>query len=66
MAVNFDTIETSPVYDPVSHLVYCCDREQVSDVWIAGKQLMKNRTLTTLDIKQIKFEAQELATKIKN
>jgi 5-methylthioadenosine/S-adenosylhomocysteine deaminase len=57
IAVNFDTIETSPVYDPVSHLVYCCGREQVSDVWVAGKHVMKNRALTTLDTDQIKQAA---------
>jgi 5-methylthioadenosine/S-adenosylhomocysteine deaminase len=57
IAVDFDTIETSPVYDPVSHLVYCCGREQISDVWIAGKHIMKNRTLTTMDIDQIKQAA---------
>ncbi len=30
VAVNFDTIETIPVYDPVSHLVYCSSRDHVS------------------------------------
>lgn len=57
IAVNFDTIETTPVYDPVSHLVYCCNREQVSDVWVAGKHVMKNRILTTMDATQIKQAA---------
>ena len=61
IAVDFDTIETSPVYDPVSHLVYCCGREQVSDTWIAGKHVMKNRALTTLDIDKIKQAANHFA-----
>jgi 5-methylthioadenosine/S-adenosylhomocysteine deaminase len=65
VAVNFDTIETTPVYDPVSHLVYCCNREQVSDVWIAGKHVMKNRILTTLDADQIKQSATDFSEKIK-
>ena len=29
-------IETLPMYDPVSHLVYAAGREHVSDVWVAG------------------------------
>ncbi len=65
VAVNFDTIETSPVYDPVSHIVYCCGREQVADVWIGGKHVMKNRNLTTLDIEHIKNEAHRASTKIR-
>ena len=66
VAVNFDTIETTPVYDPVSHLVYCCNREQVSDVWIAGKHVMKERILTTLDTDQIKQAAADISEKIKH
>jgi 5-methylthioadenosine/S-adenosylhomocysteine deaminase len=37
------------VYDPVSQLVYASGREQVTDVWVAGQQLLKERRLTTLD-----------------
>lgn len=66
VAVNFDTIETTPVYDPVSHLVYCCNREQVSDVWVAGKQVMKNRILATLDTDLIKQAAKDFSEKIKH
>jgi 5-methylthioadenosine/S-adenosylhomocysteine deaminase len=48
-AVCIDTIETQPVYDPVSQLVYAGGREQVTDVWVAGQHLLKDRRLTTLD-----------------
>ena len=52
-AVRMDSLETQPVYDPVSHLVYACSREQVSDVWVAGQHLLKERRLTTLDDHEI-------------
>lgn len=48
-AVRMDCLEAQPVHDPVSHLIYACGREQVSDVWVAGQQLLKERRLTTLD-----------------
>jgi 5-methylthioadenosine/S-adenosylhomocysteine deaminase len=48
-AVRLDTPETQPLYDPVSQLVYAAGREQVTDVWVAGQHLLKNRRLTTLD-----------------
>jgi 5-methylthioadenosine/S-adenosylhomocysteine deaminase len=48
-AICLDTIESQPVYNPVSQLVYACGREQVTDVWVAGRQLLKDRRLTTLD-----------------
>ena len=53
VAVDFNTLELSPVYNPVSHLVYSCGREHVSDVWVAGKHLLKERALTTLDENKI-------------
>jgi len=48
-AVRMDALETLPLYDPVSQLVYASGREQVTDVWVAGRQLLKQRRLTTLD-----------------
>ena len=53
VAVDFNTLELSPVYNPVSHLVYSCGREHVTDVWVAGKHLLKERALTTLDESKI-------------
>lgn len=35
-ALDFDCLELSPCYEPVSHLVYSAGREHVSDVWVAG------------------------------
>ena len=63
-AVNMNSIETTPVYDPVSHLVYSCGRDQVSDVWIAGRHVMKDRVLTSLDENGIRQQAQLWSRKI--
>lgn len=64
VAVNMDSIETTPVYDPVSHLVYSCSREQVSDVWIAGRHVLKKRVLTGMDEHSIRRQAREWSCKI--
>jgi 5-methylthioadenosine/S-adenosylhomocysteine deaminase len=64
VAINMDIIETTPVYDPVSHLVYSCSRDQVSDVWIAGRHVLKNRVLTALDEQAIRRQACEWSRKI--
>ncbi len=66
IAVRMDDIETSPMYDPVSHLVYSCGREQVSDVWIAGKHLLKDRVLTSLDETAILEQASEWGRKVES
>ncbi|MDH5735157.1 MAG: TRZ/ATZ family hydrolase [Gammaproteobacteria bacterium] len=53
IAIDFNTLESSPVYHPISHIVYSCNRNQITDVWVAGKHLLKDRALTTLDEQKI-------------
>jgi 5-methylthioadenosine/S-adenosylhomocysteine deaminase len=56
-AVNLDFIETLPVYHPISQIVYAASRQQITDVWVAGHRLLKNRMLTTLDENELKSKA---------
>jgi len=63
-AVRMDSIESMPLYDPVSQLVYACGREQVSDVWVAGQHLLKERRLTTLDDHEILHKTREWQRRI--
>lgn len=65
VAIDLDAIETLPVYHPVSQIVYSAARSQVTDVWVAGKQLLKNRELLTLDEKELKAKAKHWGEKIK-
>jgi len=50
IAVDLSELETQPLYCPVSQIVYAASRRQVSDVWVAGKRLLKHRELTTIDL----------------
>jgi 5-methylthioadenosine/S-adenosylhomocysteine deaminase len=45
-AFDFGTIETMPVFDPVSHLLYACGRENVTDVWVRGQHVVRKRRTT--------------------
>jgi 5-methylthioadenosine/S-adenosylhomocysteine deaminase len=49
VAVYLGAVEDQPVYNPVSHLVYASGRDKVTDVWVAGRHLVKDGSLTTLD-----------------
>jgi 5-methylthioadenosine/S-adenosylhomocysteine deaminase len=49
VAVRLADPELSPCYDPVSHLVYAAGRQHVSDVWVAGSQLLRAGTFPDLD-----------------
>jgi len=50
VAVDLSAPETQPVYNPISQLVYAAGREQVRHVWVRGRQLLKDRGLTTIDL----------------
>lgn len=52
-AVDLSTVEAEPVYNPISQLVYATGRHQVSDVWVAGRRLLRDRRLTSLDLEDI-------------
>jgi 5-methylthioadenosine/S-adenosylhomocysteine deaminase len=52
-AVRLDDIEASPCYDPISHLVYAAGRENVSHVWVNGKLVLDERSLTSMDTREI-------------
>ncbi|MEM7207145.1 MAG: TRZ/ATZ family hydrolase [Pseudomonadota bacterium] len=64
VAVNFDRCALQPVYDPVSHLVYAAGRDDVSNVWVAGKQLLEDARLTTIDESAVIAEAKQWRDKI--
>lgn len=65
VAINLDQLETAPLYEPVSQIVYSANRQQVSDVWISGKQLLKNRELTTMEYSKLMEKAKKWEVKIK-
>ena len=59
IAINLDHLETQPLYCPISQIVYAASRQQVSDVWVAGKQLLKHRQLTTVNLTALKTKITE-------
>lgn len=64
VAVDMSEIENQPFFDIVSQLVYATGRDKVSDVWVAGKQLLKHRHLTTLDENKVIADARQWAQQI--
>lgn len=53
VAVRLDELNTLPVHNPVSHLVYATNSTQVSHVWVNGKQLLNQGELCTLNRRQL-------------
>jgi 5-methylthioadenosine/S-adenosylhomocysteine deaminase len=63
-AISLDAIETLPVFDPASHVVYAAGRENVTHVWIAGRARLVDRKLQGLDEDDLRDRARWWREKI--
>ena len=57
---------TQPLLDPVAQLVFCGGRDLVSDVWVAGRQLLSGGELTRLDWPKVAAHAAAWAMRMKS
>ncbi len=53
-AVDLDQLNTLPMHDAVSHIVYAVNSRQVSHVWCAGKMLLEQGQHKTINIPQLR------------
>ncbi|MFK7859822.1 MAG: TRZ/ATZ family hydrolase [Granulosicoccus sp.] len=51
-------LSMQPMHDVIAQIIYAAGRERVSDVWVAGKQLVSKRQLLSMDTQQLKHIAQ--------
>src|SRR6266481_4007792 len=56
---------TQPLIDPVTQLVFCGGPDIVSDVWVAGRQLLSAGELIRLDWPSVAARANAWATRLK-
>jgi cytosine/adenosine deaminase-related metal-dependent hydrolase len=66
IVVDLKKPHLSPVFDPVSNLVYAATGSDVDTVIVDGKILMEGRKVKTMDEERIISAAQEFAPELKN
>jgi 5-methylthioadenosine/S-adenosylhomocysteine deaminase len=62
--VDLSQLNSQPVYDPVSQLVYTVQPDQVSDVWVAGRHQVERGKLLDIDESEILARTREWRAKI--
>ncbi len=65
IVVNMSTPRQTPMYDPVSHLVYATRGTDVLATIVNGRVLMRGRKVLTLDEDAVVNEARMLAERVK-
>ncbi|RZA35774.1 MAG: TRZ/ATZ family hydrolase [Lysobacteraceae bacterium] len=64
VCVDLSALETQPLHHVVSQLIYATGRQQVSDVWIAGKPKLDRRELVDMDVPGILANARQWRSRI--
>ena len=62
--VDLTALETQPLHHVVSQLVYATGRQQVDDVWIAGRPRLRSRELVGMDVAAIVANARQWRERI--
>ena len=63
-AVALNQSGTLPVHNVISHLVYSAGRNQVSDVWVEGRRVVRQREVETLDTDDVHRSAHQWAARL--
>lgn len=64
VAVDLGGLDRQPLYHPLSQLVYTAHRDHVTDVWVAGRPLLRAGVLTHLDEAALIREARDWGIRI--
>lgn len=65
VCIDLQALNSQPVYDPVSNLLYAAKSSQVSDVWVGGRQQVENGKLTDINVDDIAGRANEWSRQIR-
>ncbi len=58
IAIDLGSLEFQPAHDPHAQIVYAATRDAVTDVFVAGRALLRDRELLTLDLDELTNLAQ--------
>ena len=57
VSIDLGGFAAAPVYDPISQIVYAGHRDQVTNVWVAGRRVVVDRQLANIDSASMKLTA---------
>ncbi len=64
ITVATDDARQTPMFDPISHLVYVCHGDDVRTTIVAGRVLMRDRRVLTLDRTEVLRDARAMAARV--
>jgi 5-methylthioadenosine/S-adenosylhomocysteine deaminase len=64
--LSTDRLHAVPSHDPAAMLAYAASSQDVTDVYVDGKALLKGGELRTIDEERVRWEVQHRASRIAN
>jgi 5-methylthioadenosine/S-adenosylhomocysteine deaminase len=64
--INLAAPRLHPIYDPYSALVFAAVPTDVTDTMVAGRWLMRQREVTTLELGKVISDANQIARQFKS
>lgn len=65
VAIDLDQPHLTPLYDPISHIVYAVKGSDVRHVWVDGRNVVWNGEMQTVDEKRAMAEVRRLAAHVR-
>ncbi len=65
VAIDLGDARARPVYDPVSQIIYSGHRDQVAQVWVGGRRVVRDRQLMTLDLGDLRAASDDWGQRIR-
>jgi 5-methylthioadenosine/S-adenosylhomocysteine deaminase len=65
VALNLNQPHLTPLYDPVSHIVYAARGSDVRFVWVDGRQIVKHGLVLSVDETEVITEAARMGLEIR-
>lgn len=64
IAINMNASNTLPMHNPISQIVYAANSRQVMHSWVAGRCMLRDGELTSLNLESIHTRARSWAQRI--
>ena len=64
IAIDINRPHMIPIHDVFAQLIFAAGRDDVSDVWVDGEQLIKDRNSTRIEFSNLKHEVAEKIAKL--
>ncbi len=63
-AIRLDALQTTPIYDVVSHVIYAASSRLVTHVWVGGRMLLADGAFVDMDTRAIIDQAHDWQARI--